>query len=176
MSWTEGAVPLVRTEVLRKAGGCPTGTEDTTATLVARLDSGPGQAKSIQDLPPGPGSYCYAVVAIGPLGRPGVVGTATINYAGRPAGELHRGLGRRAEHAAAADGHVDRPRRADRRLERGTSATAPRSTVRNPPLKSWARAGVYTVTLTVTDNSGPGHVLARTVTIQGGSNQGTLAH
>ena len=28
VSWTEGAVPLARTEVLRKAGGCPTGTDD----------------------------------------------------------------------------------------------------------------------------------------------------
>ena len=77
-------VPLVRTEVLRKAGGCPTGTEDTTATLIARIDSGPGQAKSIPDLPPGPGSYCYAVVGSGRSGGLGSSARRRSTTCGRP--------------------------------------------------------------------------------------------
>ena len=50
------------------------------------------------------------------------------------------------------------------------------STARNPPLKSWARAGVYTITLVVTDNLGHQGNTSTQVTIQGGSNRGTLAH
>ena len=175
VSWTEGAVPLVRTEVLRKAGGCPTGTDDTTATLVARLDSGPGQAKSIPDQPPGPGSYCYAIVGIGPLGRPGAVGTAVFDYAAGPTANFT---------AAWADAQSTQLRLTDTSTDPDGQIIAWKwdfgdgttSTARNPPLKSWARAGVYTITLVVTDNLGHQGNTSTQVTIQGGSNRGTLAH
>jgi hypothetical protein len=175
VSWTEGAVPLIQTEVLRKAGACPTGRADTTATLVARIESGPGQAKSIGDQPPGPGNYCYAIVGIGPLGRPGIVGTAAFDYLAGP----------RANFTAAwADANSTQLRLTDTSTDVDGQIVAWRwdfgdgtsSTQRNPPLKSWARAGVYTITLTVTDNSGHTGVTSTQVTIQGGSNRGTLAH
>ena len=50
------------------------------------------------------------------------------------------------------------------------------STQRNPPLKSWSRAGTYTVTLTVTDNNGLTGTASTQIVIQGGSNRGTIAH
>jgi hypothetical protein len=176
VGWTEGAIPLTRTEVLRKAGGCPTGNGDTTATLIARIESGPGQARSVFDTPTGPGSYCYAVVALGPLGRPGAVSTATINYLG---------YGPTANFSAEwANAQRTQLRLTDTSTDRDGQVVAwqwsfgdgTTSAQRNPPLKSWARAGTYTVTLTVTDNTGQQSSNSTQVVIQGGSNQIVLSH
>ena len=162
IAWTEGAVPLTRTEVLRKAGGCPTGGEDTTATLVARIESGPGQAKSVQDLPPGVGSYCYAVVALGPLGRPGVVGTATINYVG---------LGPTARFDASFETNR-RVRFVDQSSDRDGQVVAWSWTFRpgqvsasQNPTYEFPGPGSYPVTLTVTDNTGQVNSLTRNVIV-----------
>jgi hypothetical protein len=176
ISWSEGAIPLTRTEVLRKAGGCPTGNEDTTATLIARVESGPGQAKSVHDLPPGIGSYCYAVVGLGPLGRPGIVSTATINYLGYgPVADFD---------SAWADAQNTQLDLTDTSFDRDGQIVAwlwnfgdgTTSKARNPAHKSWSKPGVYTVSLTVTDNSGHQDSASTTVTIEDGSNQGTIAH
>ena len=174
VTWTEGAVPLTRTEVLRKAGGCPTGSGDTTSTLIARIDSGPGQAKSVPDVPPSPGSYCYAVVALGPLGRPGIVSTATVNYIGLPPQASFTGTWQSGNTVLQLqDLSVDR----DGQIVAWSwnFGDGELSTLRNPK-KSWAKAGTYTVTLIVTDNSGQQGRFESQVVIAPGSNRGTLAH
>jgi hypothetical protein len=176
VTWAEGAIPVVSTELLRKAGSCPTGRDDTTATLIARLDTGPGQAKSVRDAPPGAGLYCYAAVGLGPLGRPGTVSTATVNYVGTPPRASFTAVW--ADAARTQMRFTDTSTDADGRIVAWAwdFGDGTKSTARNPPLKSWSKVGDYTVKLVVTDNSGLQRAYSILVQIQAGSNRVVAAH
>ena len=92
-----------------QGGGCPTGNEDTTATLVARIESGPGQAKSIAGPPAGAGQLLLRGRGHRPARAAWDRRHGDVAYWAAAAANFTADMGRPAAHAAAADGHLDRP-------------------------------------------------------------------
>lgn len=173
ISWTEGGLPVVLAEVLRKAGGCPAGAGDPTATLVARIQTAPGKPNVIQDLPNPAGQYCYAVVGLGALGRPSAPAIAVFDYLGEPVARFTGTWTNGNTVLQLQDLSVDHDGQVVAWSWNFGDGTT--STQRNPS-KSWSRAGDYVVTLTVRDNSGLTGTYSTTIQIRGGSNQGAFAH
>jgi len=69
--------------VVRRLGTCPSSVDDPAAELVASETGTAGATVEAFDYGlEAPGRYCYAVVAVGRLGRPGRVATAFYDHAG----------------------------------------------------------------------------------------------
>jgi len=171
ISWTEGAAPVAYAEVMRKAGGCPTGSGDPTATLVARIQTAPGQANVVRDLPGPAGAYCYAVVGLGPLGRPGTPALAGFEFLAEPVARFTGTWTNNDTVLQLQDQSFDH----DGEIVAWSwdFGDGTKSTAQNPR-KSWSKAGVYTVTLTVRDNSGHVGTTSQKITIREG--RATAAH
>ena len=124
----------------------------------------PGARSAIDDLPPAPGVYCYAVLATGPLGRPGPLAAVTLNYLGSAPTASSTGSSRRRGACAFTDASSDRDGTVVAWSWNFGDGTT--STVRHP-VKTFAAVGNFPVTLTVTDNTGQTNSLTRTVVVNG---------
>ena len=162
ISWTMPAGNVARARVLRRAGACPTAADDPAAQAVADITSSPGTAQSVDDEVPAAGVYCYAVFALGALGRPGALATVSHTYLGRPPISAFDGRFTAQRTVAFTDTSTD----SDGQVVAwswnfGDNTT---STERNPT-HTYTAAGNYTVTLTVTDNTGQTHASTRPVRV-----------
>jgi chitodextrinase len=160
VSWTMPAGNVARVRVLRRAGACPTGPDDPAAQIVADFPTGAGAAHSGGDAVSAAGTYCYAAVAFGALGRPGAPATASHAYLGRPPVAFWEGRlnGRTlvvTDGSGDPDGQV-----VAWSWNFGDNTT---STERNP--SHTFAPGTYTVVLTVTDNTGQTHSFTRQVQV-----------
>ena len=151
VSWTMPAGNVARVRVLRRDGACPTGIDDPAAQAVGDFESSAGAAQSTDDVVTTAGVYCYAVFALGALGRPGAVATVSHTYLGRPpiANFDSRPT---APRTVAVHRSIDRPRRSDRRLE--LELRRQHDVDRAQPDAHVLRPRHLLVTLTVTDNTG----------------------
>ncbi|MEA2475009.1 MAG: serine protease [Thermoleophilaceae bacterium] len=85
VSWTNPTGSQVqRIEVLRRKDACPTGADDKKAEPVGDEQAKAGQPQFTVDQSgfASAGSYCYAVVVVGDLGRPGKPATVNFQYTG----------------------------------------------------------------------------------------------
>ncbi len=162
VAWTMPAGNVARARVLRRAGACPTAVNDPAAQPVAEIASSAGAAQSADDFVSAPGVYCYAVFALGGLGRPGALATVSHTYLGRLPVSSFDGEFTAQRTVVFTDESTD----SDGQIVAwswnfGDNTT---STERNPT-HTYAAAGSYTVTLTVTDSSGQTDALSRTVRV-----------
>ena len=163
ISWTMPPGNVAGARVLRRAGACPTGPTDPAAQPVAPdFAATPGSPQSIDDAVTAAGVYCYAVIALGGLGRPGALATVSHNYLGRPPVSDFDGRFTAQRTVAFTDTSTD----SDGQVVAwswnfGDNTT---STERNPT-HTYAAAGNYTVTLTVTDNTGQTNAFSRPVRV-----------
>ncbi len=162
VSWTMPAGNVAQARVLRRAGACPTAVNDPAAQPVAQIPSTPGTAQSALDEVPGAGVYCYAVFALGALDRPGALATVSHNYLGRLPISAFDGRFTAQRTVAFTDTSTD----SDGQVVAwswnfGDNTT---STERNPT-HTYTAAGNYTVTLTVTDNTGQTNAFSRPVRV-----------
>jgi hypothetical protein len=170
VSWRMPAGGVQGVRVLRGTDSCPTGAADDTAEVVHEGPAAAGTRQEIADHPPAPGRYCYAVVALAALQRPGPAAAVAYEFAGSTGGGSRPPV-------AAFDYYEDDP--ADPRLIQfdnrssddgavvsgrwdfgdGTTATEPN------PAHLYAEGGTYTVTLTVTDDEGNTDSVAVTIQV-----------
>jgi chitodextrinase len=151
VSWTMPAGNVGRVRVLRRAGACPTAFNDPAAVVVADFATSAGAAHSGGDAVTAAGTYCYAAVAFGALGRPGALATASHAYLGRPPVADFDGEFTAQRTVVFTDGSAD----SDGQVVAWSwnFADGTTSTERNPT-HTFTAAGTYNVTLTVTDNTG----------------------
>jgi chitodextrinase len=169
VSWTtpnDKSVEYVR--VLRRRDVCPTGPDDKQAVTVANETAKPGAPQSAEDgLGLEPGHYCYAVLAVAELGRPGKAATAPFDYTGPPT--------QQAGPSAYFDWESDYDQPAvvsfaDGSVAGDSEITAwswdfgdgQGSSQRNPT-HTYAGPDSYTVRLTVTDADGASDTYTQTV-------------
>ncbi|HEX8647859.1 MAG TPA: PKD domain-containing protein [Thermoleophilaceae bacterium] len=163
VSWTtpKGGEPQ-QIRVLRRQDTCPAGAGDKQATEVAWEQATPGQSQSAVDQSgfPGPGSYCYAVFAIGAFERPGPAGTVVYQHTG-PASPAYRPSASFDYTVVSEDGtqiafedFSDAGQGAELVAWRWDFADGTFSDERNPTHTFTPREQPYTVVLTVTDNRG----------------------
>jgi uncharacterized membrane protein len=168
VSWTTPGGKIEYVRVLRRRDTCPVAAEDGGAVVVANEDATPGQAQFTDDgFGLEPGRYCYAVVAIGELGRPGKLTTAPFDYSGPPT--------QQAGPAAYFDWEPDYSNPAAVSFYDGSDpgdseiqswswdfGDGAGSSARNPA-HTYAGPGSYTVRLTVTDAAGATDTYTQTV-------------
>jgi PKD repeat protein len=150
--------PPVTAEIFRYAGTCPAG--EPTGTPITKSSAGKGANEVTADkpstLPAGP--YCYALRLVDALGRRSGVATATIDVVRQPP---------KAEFEPDASATANSPAYfedwsmpGDTPIQRwqwdfGDPGSGAENTSTDPsPLHTYAQPGTYTVTLTVTDESG----------------------
>lgn len=151
VSWTMPAGNVGRVRVLRRADGCPTGADDPAAQIIVDTPTSAGASQSGDDVVPGAGTYCYAVVAFGALGRPGPLTVVSHAYAGRPPIASFNGRFTAQRTVAFTDESIDTDGQVVAwQWDFGDNRT---STERNPS-HTYTAAGTYRVTLTVTDDTG----------------------
>ena len=159
VSWTtpneEG---IEQIQVFRRRDACPTGPDDDAATPVGCVQSQRGQAQALTDESGIPqGQWCYAVLALAELGRPGKVATAQYQHTAAPSP---------AERPSAYfDWEADAADQSTVRFFDDSYGEAPivqwswdfggqgGSTERNPTFR-FPSPGTYVVRLTVTDDQG----------------------
>jgi hypothetical protein len=150
LSWQMPSGSVARARVLRREGTCPTGPDDPAAQLVTEIVSGPGRAHTVDDSV-SPGRYCYAVVALGRLGRPGALAVVTHAYLGDPPVAQFRWFADGAGGVVFDDVSIDRDGRVVTwRWDFGDGT----SSAEAQPTHIYPAPGDYSVTLTVTDDSG----------------------
>jgi chitodextrinase len=162
IAWTMPAGNVARVRVLRRAGACPTGADDPAAQVVADFATGSGAAQSGDDPVPAAGSYCYAVVAFGALGRPGALAAFSHVYLGRPPVVDFAGRFTAQRTVAFTDASIDTDGQVVAWSWNFGDNTV--STERNPT-HTFTAAGSYDVTLTVTDNTGQTDTFTRPVRV-----------
>jgi hypothetical protein len=160
-----GTVQMVR--VLRRRDVCPAGVEDKAAEFVAIEDLKPGEAKTLtDDSLYSAGHYCYAVFAVGKLGRPGKIATAQFDFTGGPTGPSGPTAGFEAfpdglnvhfdGYGSDPDGEI-----VSWQWDFGDGTGGSGQSVDHP----YAEPRDYVVTLTVTDDQGNTDTFTDTVTV-----------
>jgi hypothetical protein len=155
ISWRTPA-NAARVRLLRRAGECPAGPADPQAQLVAA-----GVGESVNDQVPAPDRYCYAVMGEGPLGRPGPLAVAVHDFAGvAPVARFDW-----FAHSGTSVTFIDQSSDGDGRIVawRWDFGDAT-SSAEQAPDHAYPAPGDYTVTLTVTDDSGHTHSVTEVVT------------
>jgi PKD repeat protein len=156
--------------VLRRLGSCPTGIDDPEAELVASEVGKAGEEVEAFDYGlEAAGRYCYAVGAVGKLGRPGRLATVFYDHAGGGVGsgppvadfewEPSFDVARQIDFidfSEDPDGDV-----VAWHWDFGDGATSTDA----EPSHEYAAAGSYDVTLTVTDSTGASASATRTVDV-----------
>jgi chitodextrinase len=144
-----------RVRVLRRRDTCPTAAQETGTEFVTEDDAKPGETKVVPDQSIyETGHYCYAVVGLGKLGRPGKTATAQLDFTGgsgpvgptasfdwTPAG-LHVHFD---GYGSDPDGEI-----VSWQWDFGDGGTGSGQSVDH----DYSNGGDHTVTLTVTDNAG----------------------
>jgi chitodextrinase len=162
VAWTMPAGNVTRARVLRRADACPTAANDPVAQPVAEIASSPGAAQSADDVVSAAGVYCYAVFALGALDRPGALATVSHTYLGKPPVSAFDGRFTAQRTVAFTDTSTDTDGQVVAWSWNFGDNTG--STERNPT-HTYAAAGNYTVTLTVTDNTGQTNAFSRPVRV-----------
>jgi chitodextrinase len=164
LTWQMPARGVGRVRVLRRPGTCPTGPQDTGAQVIEDRESAAGRVETLDDYVPSPGRYCYAIVATGPLGRPGPLVTTVHDYLGEPPVARWRWFESDPRIVEFTDLSFD----GDGRIAAwhwdfgdGTASADPN------PVHAYAAPGTYQVTLTVTDDSGQAASATQTVQVVG---------
>jgi chitodextrinase len=153
LAWTMPAAPAKQyVRVIRRKDTCPVSSNDPAATVLEQLQATPGAPLTLDDPLPEQGHYCYAVIALGTFQRPSPLATAPFDT---PVGEPpDPDFGAAADPANHLEIHYsDITTDPDGRVvawswDFGDGAT---STEQNPT-HTYASAGTYRVTLTVTDD------------------------
>jgi hypothetical protein len=162
LSWQMPAKGFARVRLLRRLGVCPTAADDPAADVLLERRSTAAAQETYEDFPQTLGHYCYAVLALGSLGRPGALAFAAYDHVGRAPAAQFDSFQDAPLQVSFADGSYDPDGsvvawRWD--FGDGTGATDP------SPVHTYAAPGQYTVTLTVTDNSGQTGTQSQTVPV-----------
>lgn len=159
VSWRMPAGAGGGARVLARAGACPSAPDDPAAQQVADVTDGPGAVVAVDGYVP-PGSYCFAVFPRGRLGRPGAPATTVFQVVGPPPvaafGADAYGLDVTFyDSSYDTDGTI-----VSRVWDYGDGTTGA------DPFHTYAAPGTYTVTLTVTDDSGQASSTSQTVAVE----------
>jgi chitodextrinase len=162
LTWTMPATGVASVRVLRSLGTCPTGADDKAATIVEELPATAGAALTLDDQT-APGHYCYAVVTIGAYERPSALATLGYDALGQPPQAFF-------DYSATDPGNpllvqfADESNDPDGQVVARTWSFGDGTTATGPnPAHMYPAAGQYTVTLTVTDNTGQSATTTQTV-------------
>jgi hypothetical protein len=149
LTWTMPAAPATQyVRVIRRQDACPSTWNDPQASVVEQVPATPGAPLTLDDAPPAQGHFCYAVVALGAFQRPSALATVLYDTpVGTPPSASFDigGQNRTAQFTDTStdpDGDI-----AAWAWDFGDGATSPERS----PVHTYAAAGTYTITLTVTD-------------------------
>jgi PKD repeat protein len=126
-------------------------------------ESAGGRLEVLDDFVGAPGRYCYAVLASGPLGRPGAIATIVHDYLGEPPLARFTWFDSGTTTVEFGDRSFDD----DGRIVawRWDFGDGTGSADQNP-VHAYAAPGSYQVTLTVTDDFGQTATATQTVLIE----------
>ncbi len=169
MSYFFNQPPPVTAEIFRYAGTCPAG--EPTGTPITKSSAGKGANAVTADKPSTlpAGRYCYALRLVDALGRRSGVATATIDVVRRPPQAAFE-----PDPYATANSPAyfeNRATAGDTPIRSyawdfGDPGSGAENTSTDPsPLHTYAQPGTYTVTLTVTDESGLTSTTTRDIVI-----------